>query len=63
MKDNFDKYSRIINNVTMAMPHSGIYAAARDKKNGIMQPGELQGLGEFHIRASGESSFFSCRIT
>ena len=31
-------YGRIINNITMAMPHSGIFAATRDPINNIMQP-------------------------
>jgi hypothetical protein len=46
------KYSRIINNVTMAMPHAGIFAAAREPSNNIMQPTDLAGLGEYEIRAS-----------
>lgn len=31
-------HSRIINNVTMAMPHSGVFAAAREPENNIVQP-------------------------
>jgi hypothetical protein len=33
--------SRIVNNVSMAMPHSGVFAAARDPLNNIMQPETL----------------------
>lgn len=33
--------SRIINNVSMAMPHSGVFAAARDPLNNIIQPQDL----------------------
>ena len=33
-----DRFGRIINNITMAMPHAGIFAAARDPINGIRQP-------------------------
>ncbi len=29
---------RIVNNISMAMPHVGIFTAARDPLNGIMQP-------------------------
>jgi len=29
---------RVINNVSLAMPHSGVWKAARDKRNGILQP-------------------------
>ena len=32
------KYGRIVNNVTMAMPHSGVFAAAIEPINHIMQP-------------------------
>lgn len=49
---SFAKYSRIVNNVTMSMPHAGVYAAARDPKNNIMQPSELDGVGGYSIRAS-----------
>ncbi len=38
--------SRIINNVTMAMPHAGVFAAAREPLNNIVQPQELN-VGEF----------------
>ncbi|RWA07991.1 hypothetical protein EKO27_g7131, partial [Xylaria grammica] len=49
---NFDTHRRIINNVTLAVPHAGVYAAATDPINGILQPSELLGLGEYSIRAS-----------
>lgn len=44
IKDNMSmtelskNYNRTANNITMAMPHSGIVAAARDPLNGIAQP-------------------------
>ncbi|KAI9669243.1 MAG: hypothetical protein M1829_005120 [Trizodia sp. TS-e1964] len=43
---------RGIVNVTMAMPHPGVFAAARDPINDILQPNELEGLGEYNIVAS-----------
>lgn len=46
------KYNRVINNVTMSMPHAGVFSAAHDPKNGILQPEDLEGLGEYSIRAS-----------
>ncbi|KAI2630100.1 hypothetical protein GGS21DRAFT_215407 [Xylaria nigripes] len=49
---SFDVHKRIVNNVTLAMPHPGVYTAARDPKNGILQPNELLGVGEYSIRAS-----------
>ncbi|KAG6009018.1 hypothetical protein E4U21_003349 [Claviceps maximensis] len=51
MTANFEKYGRIINNVTMAMPHPGVYAAATAPENAIMQPVDLAGVGEYTIRA------------
>lgn len=49
---SYDKYARIINNVTLSMPHAGIFAAARDSKNNIMQPNDLDGVGGYSIKAS-----------
>ena len=49
---NYDRFVRIVNNVTMAMPHAGVYAAALDPKNNIMQPSELDGVGGYLISAS-----------
>ena len=48
----YANYRRIINNVTLSMPHAGVFAAARDSKNGILQPEDLDGLGEYSVRAS-----------
>ena len=35
------QWNRTVNNVTMAMPHSGIIKAARDPRNRIKQPQDL----------------------
>ena len=43
---------RIINNVSLAMPHSGVSQAAQDQRNGIIQPEELDGLGIYSLHAS-----------
>lgn len=46
---------RIINNVTLAMPHagvSGIYAETFNDTYGILQPSEFQGGGAYEIQAS-----------
>ncbi|XXH03395.1 Myo-inositol-1-phosphate synthase [Hypoxylon texense] len=48
----FAEHGRIINNVTLAMPHPGVYAAATDPRNDILQPDDLAGVGEYSIRAS-----------
>ncbi|KAF2096816.1 hypothetical protein NA57DRAFT_78408 [Rhizodiscina lignyota] len=44
--------NRIINNVSLAMPHAGVSTAAYDARNGILQPKDLDGLGVYNIRAS-----------
>lgn len=49
---NFEAHKRIINNVTLAMPHPGVYAAATDPRNDILQPSDLSDVGEYQIRAS-----------
>lgn len=35
-------YSRVVTNVTMAMPHAGVFGAMRDPVNNIMQPQDLE---------------------
>jgi hypothetical protein len=49
---NYQKHNRIINNVTMAMPHAGVIAAASSHVNNILQPSDLDGVGEYNVRAS-----------
>ncbi|KAL8699480.1 MAG: hypothetical protein Q9224_001394 [Gallowayella concinna] len=51
-KYSLDDYKRIVVNVTMAMPHAGVFAAVRDPVNNIMQPQDLNGLGEYIVQAS-----------
>ena len=41
MTTTSNRYGRIVNNITMAMPHAGIVAAARDPINNILQPQDL----------------------
>ncbi|KAJ5691287.1 hypothetical protein N7488_012022 [Penicillium malachiteum] len=45
------KWGRMVNNITMAFPHTGIPAAAMDEKNGISQPQEASGEGKYNIEA------------
>ncbi|KAK3327802.1 hypothetical protein B0T19DRAFT_174293 [Cercophora scortea] len=54
-EQNFIKHGRIVNNVTLAMPHPGVYLAATDPINNILQPSDLSGVGEYEIRASSVS--------
>ncbi|KAH9906695.1 hypothetical protein F4778DRAFT_722958 [Xylariomycetidae sp. FL2044] len=49
---NFAAHGRIIDNVTIAMPHPGVYTAATDPVNGILQPSDLSGVGEYSVQAS-----------
>lgn len=51
IKAHFEDTGRIINNVTLAYPHPGLYAAAMDEQNGILQPSDLGGIGEYSIHA------------
>lgn len=46
------KHNRMINNITMAMPHGGIPAAAMNTKNKIKQPTDTSGEGHYNIEAS-----------
>lgn len=48
----FGQHRRIVNNVTMAMPHPGVYAAATNRANGILQLEDLDYMGEYAMRAS-----------
>ncbi|KAF2143279.1 uncharacterized protein K452DRAFT_247695 [Aplosporella prunicola CBS 121167] len=43
---------RIVNNVSLAMPHVGVQQAAADKRNKILQPQELNGLGAYTLVGS-----------
>ncbi|CAO2651092.1 Nn.00g093890.m01.CDS01 [Neocucurbitaria sp. VM-36] len=46
------EHGRAVNDVSLAMPHSGVFAAARDERNGILQPEELNSEGTYSLRAS-----------
>jgi hypothetical protein len=51
-KEESKKHGRAVNSVSLAMPHSGVFAAARDQRNDILQPEELSSEGTYSIRAS-----------
>jgi hypothetical protein len=46
------KYGRAVNNVSLAMPHAGVFEAARNPRNNILQPEELNSEGTYSLRAS-----------
>ncbi|GKT50920.1 uncharacterized protein ColSpa_11101 [Colletotrichum spaethianum] len=52
MTKSFEDHGRIINNVTLAMPHPSVYDAATNPVNKILQPNDLSGVGEYAIKAS-----------
>ncbi|KAK3325480.1 hypothetical protein B0H66DRAFT_125301 [Apodospora peruviana] len=54
-EQSFRAHRRVINNVTLAMPHPGVYLAATNPINRILQPSDLSGVGEYEIRASSVS--------
>lgn len=41
MKDNSAAFKRVVNNVSLAMPHANVFAAANDPRNSILQPQDL----------------------
>lgn len=47
-----EKHRRLVQNVTMAMPHANIIHALRDERNGILQPDDKSGAGEYVVKAS-----------
>ncbi|KZL68008.1 MCM2/3/5 family protein [Colletotrichum tofieldiae] len=49
---NFEDHGRIVNNVTLAMPHPSVYDAATNPANKILQPNDLSGVGEYAIKAT-----------
>ncbi|KAF2017000.1 hypothetical protein BU24DRAFT_141896 [Aaosphaeria arxii CBS 175.79] len=51
-KEESRKHKRAINNISLAMPHAGVFAAARDQRNDILQPDELNSEGVYSLRAS-----------
>ena len=42
MKKLSSDYQRLVNNVTMAFPHAGVFTAAHDPTNKIKQPTDLE---------------------
>ncbi|KAJ5244036.1 hypothetical protein N7489_004132 [Penicillium chrysogenum] len=46
------EHGRMINNITMAMPHGGIPGAAMNSKNKLKQPTDSSGEGKYTIEAS-----------
>lgn len=51
-KEVSKKHGRAINNVSLAMPHAGVFEAAHNPRNGILQPEELNSEGTYSLKAS-----------
>lgn len=49
---SYSQFNRVIDNVTMAMPHAGVFAAAQRERDILKQPQNLAGMGEYRLRAS-----------
>ncbi|KAK5937581.1 hypothetical protein PMZ80_010201 [Knufia obscura] len=47
-----EAHGRLFHNVTLVMPHANVFHAARSPKNQILQPEDLQGAGEYYIKAA-----------
>lgn len=56
----FEELSRIVNNVTLSMPHSVVYFAAQDAAKNLPQPTDGSGFGEYTVRASVLSPTANC---
>ncbi|KAI4738776.1 hypothetical protein E4T50_10765 [Aureobasidium sp. EXF-12298] len=52
VQTNSDNHQRIINNVTLALPHAGVPGAAWNSVNNILQPEDLDGQGVYQLQAS-----------
>ncbi|KAG9240369.1 hypothetical protein BJ878DRAFT_561312 [Calycina marina] len=44
--------NRVANNINLSHPHALIISAAKDGKNGILQPEDLEGVGEYSVETS-----------
>lgn len=47
MTEDSNKFNRMVNNVSLAMPHSAVYAATKDSRNRILQPQDLDVCSSF----------------
>ncbi|KAL4788786.1 hypothetical protein BDV19DRAFT_398014 [Aspergillus venezuelensis] len=52
MDDLWKRYDRVVHNITAAMPHAGVIAAANHRDNDIIQPKDKSGEGMYELEAS-----------
>ncbi|KAM0427871.1 hypothetical protein ACHAPT_007330 [Fusarium lateritium] len=48
----YKRWGRIVDNVTVSIPHPGVWSASRSPENKILQPEDLSNTGGFSIRAA-----------
>ncbi|UPK89678.1 hypothetical protein LCI18_000613 [Fusarium solani-melongenae] len=48
----YERWGRIVDNVTMSLPHPSVWAASRFAENKILQPEDLSNAGGFSIDAA-----------
>ncbi|RMJ04947.1 hypothetical protein CDV36_014385 [Fusarium kuroshium] len=48
----YERWGRIIDNVTVSIPHPGVWSASRFPDNKILQPEDLSNTGSFSIKAA-----------
>lgn len=47
-----NKHGRLLQNATLVMPHANVIHAARSSRNQLLQPDDLQGAGEYYLKAA-----------
>lgn len=52
IRSDLQKHERLVQNISMVMPHANVVRAAKHWKNGILQPNDLRGAGEYYIKAA-----------
>ncbi|KAI8676270.1 hypothetical protein NCS56_00514400 [Fusarium sp. Ph1] len=48
----YERWGRIVDNVTVSIPHPGVWSASRFPENKILQPEDLSNAGGFSIKAA-----------
>lgn len=48
----YERWGRIVDNVTVSIPHPGVWSASRFPENKILQPEDLSNVGGFYMKAA-----------
>ena len=46
------QHGRFVQNATIVMPHANVFHAAREPSNRLLQPSDLQGAGQYYLKAA-----------